>query len=58
MSWASIRGGSLGVGPQRQDFHAAWIAFHSQQRSRDATLVDYMMPWISIESVAEEEDED
>jgi hypothetical protein len=57
MVWASIRGGTLGIGPQRQDFHTAWVAFHSQQR-QGATLADYMMPWISIEPVAEEDDDD
>jgi hypothetical protein len=57
-AWARIRGGDLGIGPQRQDFHASFIAFHAEQRRKsDATLADFMMPWITEEPV-HEEDED
>lgn len=55
--WATIRGGSLGVGPQRQDFHTAWLAFHAQPRGKDATLADFMMPWIDTEPVHNEDDD-
>jgi hypothetical protein len=56
--WAYIRGGTLGIGPQRQDFYTSFLAMHSQPRQQDTTLADFSMPWISTEPEAEDSDED